>query len=356
MAEDKDKSQQTEEPTQKKIEDARKKGQIVKSREPATAISFLLFGLLAIAGVGSYAMTQLNTMMHTYLGGQWHDVLTAGGVQRILVDIIIEMAVILLPFFIPIILLSLLVSFALGQPVLTFDPLKPKMERISFIKGMKRMFSLRSLVELLKSVMKLVIIAVLCWMTVSFYETAALNATFMEPIAIADLAVDSSVWLMLTCGALFFFIALADVLYQRWEHLKGLRMSIKEVRDEMKESEGDPHQKSRIRQIQMDQSRQRMMSDVPTADVVITNPTHLAIALKYEHGGSSAPVVVAKGQGKIAEKIRQIARENHVPIQENKLLARSLFKSVKVGGEIPEHLYEAVAIVLAEIFSLRGSM
>jgi len=356
MAEEQDKSQQTEEPTQKKIEDARKKGQIVKSREPATAISFLLFGLLSIAGIGSYAMTRLNAVMHTYLGGQWYDAFSVDGMQRMLVDIVIEVALILLPFFIPIILLSLLVSFAVGQPVLTFDPLKPKMERISLIKGIKRVFSLRSLVELLKSVLKLVIIAVVCWVTVSFYETEALNATFMDPQTIAGLAVDSSVWLMLACGALFFFIALADVLYQRWEHLKGLRMSIKEVRDEMKESEGDPHQKGRIRQIQMEQSRQRMMSDVPSADVVITNPTHIAVALKYEHGETSAPVVVAKGQGKIAEKIRQLARENRVPIRENKILARSLFKSVKVGGEIPEHLYEAVAIILAEIFSLRGAV
>jgi len=356
MADEQDKSQQTEEPTQKKIEDARKKGQIVRSREPATAIAFLLFGLLSVAGVGNYAIMRLDMLMYTYLGGQWHDVFSADGMQRLLIDIVLEVAMILLPFFVPIILFSLLVSFAVGHPALTFEPLKPKMERISLIKGIKRVFSLRSVVELLKSVLKLVVIAVVCWVTISFYQTEALNATFMEPITIAGVAVDSSVWLMLACGALFFFIALADVLYQRWEHLKGLRMSIKEVRDEMKESEGDPHQKGRIRQIQMEQSRQRMMSDVPTADVVITNPTHVAVALKYEHGGTSAPLVVAKGQGKVAEKIRHIAREHGVPLRENKLLARSLFKCVKVGSEIPEHLYEAVAIILAEIFSLRGAM
>ena len=149
-------------------------------------------------------------------------------------------------------------------------------------------------------------------------------------------------------------IALADVFYQRWEHTKSLRMSQKEIRDEHKESEGDPHLKAKIRQVQQEMARNRMMADVPKADVIITNPTHIAIALKYDAAKGGAPRVLAKGKGKVAEAIRAKAREHGVPIRENKPLARSLFKYVKLGDEIPDHLYEAVAIILAEIFRLKA--
>lgn len=354
MAEEKDKSQQTEEPTQKRIEEARKKGQVVKSREPSTAIAFLVLGLLLISGAGSFLAGTLKGSMGQFLLGDWHDAFSPDGMQRLFWQISADMALILATLTIPVLLLSLLAMFVISRPVLTFSPLKPKLERIDPIKGFKRMFSTRALVELLKSVLKLILISSVCWATASFYRVQALASTHMDAFTIGRLAFESSVWLVLGGGLFFLFLSAFDVLYQRWEHLKELRMTVKELKDEMKETEGDPHLKSRIRQIQMETARSRMMNDVPTADVVITNPTHIAVALKYEQGSAHAPKVVAKGKGRLAERIKEIAKENNVHIRENKVLARTLFKVVKVGQEIPEHLYEAVAIILAEVYNLKG--
>jgi len=193
-----------------------------------------------------------------------------------------------------------------------------------------------------------------CWFSIVDLLPLAIASVRQDALSIARIAVEGSLTLVGLVAFIFFFIALMDVIYQRWEHAKSQRMAQKEIRDEHKESEGDPHLKGKIRQIQMEQSRNRMMSDVPKADVIITNPTHIAIALSYPLGSAGAPKVLAKGRGKVAEKIREIARENEIPIRENKPLARSLFKSVKIGDEIPEHLYEAVAVIIAEIYRIKA--
>lgn len=219
---------------------------------------------------------------------------------------------------------------------------------------MKRLFSTRSLAEFVKSIVKLTVISVVCWIVVEDLFPHALRSTRQEPEAIVSLLVSGSMKIAALVAFVFFFIAMADVIYQRWEHAKSLKMSMKEIRDEHKESEGDPQLKAKIRQLQMEQARNRMMADVPKADVIITNPTHIAIALKYEHGAAGAPRMLAKGKGKVAEKIREIARESGIPIRENKPLARSLFKSVKIGEEIPEELFEAVAVILAEIYRVKA--
>ncbi|MDQ6996183.1 MAG: flagellar biosynthesis protein FlhB [Mariprofundus sp.] len=353
MADDQDKSQQTEEASDKRIEDARKKGQVPSSKEPSTAISFLVISLIVVTGLGGWLADTLMQMMRYYLSGKSTLEATGKGMQTLLISTGADMAMIILPIVIPILLLGVLVTFLVSGPVFTFETMQPKLEKISPLKGFKRMFSTKSLAELVKSILKLTIISTICYITISALFPQILHSALKSPSDIAALAVTGSVKIVTLVAMIFGLMALADVLYQRWEHMKSMRMSKKEQRDEHKESEGDPQLKSKIRQIQMQQAQNRMMTDVPKADVVITNPTRLAIALAYEPGSTGAPRVLAKGRGHIAAKIREIARENRIPLRENKPLARSLFKYVEVGDEIPEDLFEAIAVILAEIFRIK---
>jgi len=353
MADDQDKSQQTEEASPKRLEDARKKGQVPSSKEPSTAITFLVLSLIVVTGLGGWLADTLMQMMRFYLSGKSHLEATGTGIQNLLISTSADMAMIIMPIALPILLLGILVTFLVSGPVFTFETLQPKLEKISPLKGLKRMFSTKSLAEFIKSILKLIIITTVCATIVSGLFPMILSAALQGPSDIATLAVAGSVKIITLVAIIFGFMALADVLYQRWEHMKSMRMSKKEVRDEHKESEGDPQLKSKIRQIQMQQAQNRMMDDVPKADVVITNPTRLAIALAYEPGSTGAPRVLAKGRGHIAAKIREIARENRIPLRENKPLARSLFKYVEIGEEIPEELFEAIAVILAEIFRLK---
>ncbi|EAU54569.1 flagellar biosynthesis protein FlhB [Mariprofundus ferrooxydans] len=353
MADEQDKSQQTEEATPKREEDARKKGQIATSKEPSTAIAFTVISLIVITGLGSWFGEQMQHMLTNYLSGAVHIKATGEGMQKLLISAVTDMAMVVLPIAVPIMLLGLLVTFMVSGPVFTFETMIPKFEKISPLKGIKRLFSTKALAEFIKSVLKLVLISVACATIVSGMFSEILHTALKDPADIAALTLFGSVKITTLVAVIFVVIALADVLYQRWEHAKSLRMSKKEQRDEHKDSEGDPQLKAKIRQIQMQQAQNRMMSDVPDADVIITNPTHISIALAYDPLSPGAPRVLAKGKGHLAAKIREIAREHHIPMRENKPLARSLFKQVKVGDEIPEVLFEAIAIILAEIFRLK---
>ncbi len=354
MSDEQDKSQQTEDASPKKLEDARKKGQVPASKEPSTAISFLVLAGLGITGIGSWSLQQITHMMRHYLSGSVSMLRTDGpGMQSLLFSISKDMGMIFLPIVLPMMILGILITVMISGPVFTFETLTPKLEKISPLAGFKRLFSTKGLAEFIKSVLKLCVISLACWVVLKELLPDAVLSGRTNAGAIGHLAVRGTINVAALSAIIFFFIALVDVLYQRWEHAKGLRMSRKDVKDENKESEGDPQLKAKVRQIQQEQARSRMMADVPEANVIITNPTHIAIALTYQSGAPGAPKVIAKGKGKIAEKIREIAREYHVPIRENKPLARSLFTSVKVGHEIPEELYEAVAIILAKIFRIR---
>jgi len=353
MADDQDKSQQTEEASPKRLEDARKKGQVPSSKEPSTAISFVVLVLIVVTGVGAWLIDTLMKMMTFYLSGKAELEATGQGMQQLLMSAGADMAMVIVPIALPIVLLGMLVTVAVSGPVFTFETLKPKLEKISPLKGFKRLFSTKSLAEFIKSILKMVVVSTACYIIVSDLYAEVLRSTFRDPFDIGVLAVEGSVRIITLAAVIFAFIGLADVLYQRWEHMKSMRMSKKEVRNEHKESEGDPQLKAKIRQLQMQQAQNRMMSDVPKADVVITNPTHVAVALSYEPGGLGAPRVLAKGKGHIAAQIRAVARENKIPLRENKPLARSLFKHVEIGDEIPEDLFEAIAIILAEVFKLK---
>ncbi|MDX8384370.1 MAG: flagellar biosynthesis protein FlhB [Ghiorsea sp.] len=354
MADDQDKSQQTEDASDKRIEDARKKGQVPTSREPSTAISFLILASLSATGLGSWMAVHAQSLMVHYLSGEAVVEFTAQGMQVLFLDLAIDIALLVLPIALPMVLLGVLVVFLVTGPVFTFETLQPKMEKVSPMKGFGRLFSTKSIAEFVKSVTKLSIISMICWYVVEDLFLPAIQASRKSVGDIVMLMVDGSLAIVGLVASFFFVIALADVIYQRWEHAKSLKMSMKDIRDENKESEGDPQLKAKIRQLQMEQAQNRMMADVPKADVVITNPTHFAVALKYDESGVGAPKVVAKGKDHIAQQIKALAKENDVPIRENKLLARSLFKDVEVGQDIPEELFEAVAVILAEVFKMRS--
>ncbi|GMQ99670.1 MAG: flagellar biosynthesis protein FlhB [Zetaproteobacteria bacterium] len=354
MPDEQDKSQQTEDASPKKIEDARKKGQVPSSKEPSTAIAFLVLAGLGITGIGSWTLQHITRMMRHYFSVGTEMLRADGpGMQSLLFSISGDMGMIILPIVLPMMILGILVTVMVSGPVFTFETLKPKLEKISPLAGFKRMFSTKGMAEFVKSVLKLCVISLACWVVLNGLLPDVILSSRTNVGAIGRLAVQGTLDIAALSALIFFFIALTDVLYQRWEHAKGLRMSRKEQKDENKDTEGDPQLKAKVRQIQQEQARNRMMTDVPRADVIITNPTHIAIALAYKPGIPGAPKLLAKGKGKTAEKIREIARENRIPIHENKPLARSLYKSVKIGNEIPEELYEAVAIILAEIFRIR---
>ncbi|MFH1488713.1 MAG: EscU/YscU/HrcU family type III secretion system export apparatus switch protein, partial [Pseudomonadota bacterium] len=232
------------------------------------------------------------------------------------------------------------------------EPLAPKASKIDPIQGAKRTFSKRSLVELVKSIAKIVIVG---WAAVSTLKndfSQLIPLIYQEDIQILSFLGRISFNVAVRCCWVIAIMAILDYLYQKWEYEQKLKMSKQEVKDEYKQTEGDPMIKSRIRSIQREMARRRMMEEVPKADVVITNPVHLAIAIRYEPGRMTAPVIVAKGAERIAQRIKALAKENNVPIVEDRPLAQNLYK-MELGGEIPSHFYQAIAEILAYVYGLK---
>jgi flagellar biosynthetic protein FlhB len=353
MAErDKD-QERTEQASPRRREEARKKGQVARSQE-FSSVAVLAAGLVFFYFGSSSMVSRIMDLMKNLLRDAGATSLeNASSVQSLLVGLMIDSFFIIFPFLVAVIAAGLLANYFQVGFMFSAEPLTPDLSKIDPIKGFQRLFSLRAFAELVKNILKIAVISVVVYLT--------LRSEAMTTLMLAD----RSIWDIMACvGDISFkiifrtcwvllFLAALDYLYQRWEFEKSLRMTKQEVKDEHKQTEGDPLVKARIRRIQREIARRRMMAKVPKADVVITNPDHLAVALKYEAKKMSTPVVVAKGAGETAEKIRKIARENGVPVLENKPLARALFKLVKVNGAVPEQLYRLVAEVLAYVYSLR---
>ena len=237
----------------------------------------------------------------------------------------------------------------------TLEPLSPKLSKFNPITGMKKFVSLRSLTDLIKSFLKISYIGTIAWLVLRGELDILPSLIHMSVGQIIGFIGVTSLKVMFYVGLAMMVLAIIDFTYQRWQHNKDLMMTKQEVKDEAKQSEGDPKVKSRIRQVQREMASRRMMAAIPDADVVITNPTHLAIVIKYDSKEMFSPQVVAKGAGLIAEKIRAIAGENDVPVVENKPLAQALFKSTEVDDFVPAELFRAVAEVLAYVYKLKGN-
>ena len=350
---DQDDADKTEEPTPKKISEARKKGQIAQSKEVGNFA--LLFGMALVIGVvGQYIALSVYSPLAGIVEKSGTYPVDLGSAGQVLREVFASTLWAIAPVFAAFLVLGL--GAGLGQSgfLFTTEPLGFKLERISPISGFKRLFSLRSIVEFLKGLAKMAIVGAIA--------TVLLMPEFdrlevLVQMDVREILSEIEVLLLrLLAGvvAVMAFLAVADYLYQRFEHIKQLRMSRQEIRDEHKQSEGDPHVKARLRQIRSERARQRMMAAVPQADVVITNPTHFAVALQYDMDAMTAPTVVAKGVDAVAFRIRDVANENDVPIVENPPLARALYAGVDIDQQIPEEHYKAVAQIISYVYRLKG--
>lgn len=345
--------EKTEKATPKKRRDERKKGNVFQSRDIVTAFSVIIV-FFSLSILGPYILRQLKYSMRYFFT-------LSAGIEEFTIDYIpafsLRVFSILAVIILPLLCISALVSviFTGVQTRFLFNAkqLGPKLERINPLNGLKRMVSMRSLVELAKSVLKAVIILYVIYLNTR--DTVNLIPKLMDMninqsvTALAKLVFN----LAMGCGAVILAIGVLDYFYQWWDYEKRLRMSKQEIRDEYKILEGDPKIKSAIKSRQQKLSMMRMMQKVPLSDVVIVNPQHYAVCLKYEEGKNKAPVVVAKGLDLIAVRIKEIAKENDIEIYENPPLARALYKSAEIDAEIPYEFYEAVAEVLAYIYKIK---
>ncbi|MDY0870514.1 flagellar biosynthesis protein FlhB [Dongia rigui] len=352
MSEDSDDSQKTEDPTSKRLDEARNEGRVPKSQEfnhllmiLALTLAVLMFGQFAGKQIASVALPfleapdQIPTDLGHLLNIAWR-----------------TLGLILLAGAAPLVLAFLA---AFGASYLQFgllwsaENLMPSLDKISPMAGFKRIFSLHSVTELIKGIMKIAIVAAVVGAFIMPSVGDLHRLIGMDMVQLMAIINDKMHILLIGVFAVMGVIAGADIFYQRYEYLKGLRMSRQDLRDEYKQTEGDPLVKGRLRQLRMERARRRMMGEVPKADVVVTNPTHYAVALKYDQTAMSAPKVVAKGTDKVALRIREVAEGADVPVIENPPLARGLYAAVEIDQEIPSEYYKAVAELISYIFKLK---
>lgn len=342
--------EKTEDPTAKRQADARKKGQVGKSQEVNSAF-VILSAFVALKILGGYMYQQMAAYM-IFIFANFPQEITIQSVMYILMDIMLVLAKTALPIMLSIMVIAIVVNVYQVGFNFTLTPLMPKLEKLDPINGAKKMFSKRSLVELVKSILKIIIIGYF------IYQFLKEQMGYLPELIFSDIFASLQFFSGMVfdlafqiCGVLIVLAAI-DFMYQKWEHKQSLKMSKQDVKEEMKQSEGDPQIKGKIKQKQRALAMQRMMQEVPKADVIVTNPTHYAVALKYAEG-MTAPVVVAKGQDLVAQRIKEIAKEAKVVIVENKPLARALYAAAEVGDIVPQELYKSVAEVLAYVYRLK---
>jgi flagellar biosynthetic protein FlhB len=343
----------TEPATPKKRADARKKGQVAVSREiPSVFILFLTMGVFFF--LGGQMFNNLSILMRDALQNNITLELHQLSATRMLSTILGKLFWVLFPLMTAILLAGIAANLSQFGILFTGKTLIPRLSKLNPLRGMKRLFSLRSLVEVAKALLKVLIIGLVAYLTLRRHVAILPDLMRMEVIDILTFTGRVSLEICLyTCLALIVLAGL-DYAFQRWQYENDLKMTKQEVKEEWKQREGDPIVKARIRRVQLEMAQRRMMAEVPTADVVITNPTQLAVALKFDTEKMDAPQVVAKGAGYVAARIREIAEASGVPVLEQKPLAQALFKSVELGEIIPMTLYRAVAEVLAYVYRLKG--
>lgn len=352
MAEDKDESQKTEEPTQKRLDEALKKGQVATSRE----INHWFMMLAAAIGAAMFlpdALRLLQRSLIVFLESPHAMQTDLAGLRSWMLVLFGHIGLGLLPLAVLLMAAAVGARFLQSGFVFSIEPIKPRLDKISLTKGLKRLFSMQATVEFVKAMAKLAVVGAVSWLLLRpEFDRLERYAEF-DMVTLLAVLNDISLRLLAAVVAVMTVIAGLDFLYQRFAHARQLRMTREELRDEFKESEGDPLVKGRLRQIRMERARRRMMQEVPKADVVITNPTHFAVALRYEQGTMGAPRVVAKGTDLVARRIRELAEEHKVPIVRNPPLARALYATVELDDEIPPEHYRAVAEVIGYVMKLK---
>lgn len=344
--------EKTEAATPKKRQEARKKGQVAKSSELPGAF-ILLFSFLTFLMFGGFMKERLfklfSETFHHYLLME----LTIPNVMMLFGSLLLEGLILLAPVFLIAVIIAVLGNYVQIGFLLTGEPLMMKFSKINPLEGAKRLFSLRSVVDLVKSLLKLAVVGIVVYMTLWDEKERLLG---LAAVPLQDILGYVSKLILnfgLKIGIVLVVLAIIDYIYQKYEYEKNLRMSKQEVKDEYKKTEGDPRVKGKIKEKQRRLALQRMMQNVPKADVVITNPTHYAVALKYE-AGMDAPKVLAKGTDYVALKIKEVAKAHRIVTMENRPLARALYDQVEIGESIPAELFQAVAEVLAYVYKLKG--
>jgi len=354
MAEDPESGgEKTEDPSSRKLSRAREEGQVAKSIE-IPSVFVLLAAVTSLYASAFYIYKNLVTVFHFNFNFEnipWLTHLKAG---RLLAYHIEKIIFTCLPVMLAIVFIALISNIAQVGFVISWKALEPKLSRLDPINGFKQKFSSRAVVEFVKTMLKVGVISIVAYYSIQG-ELAEISRLYDYSIGqILLFVLKVSFWIFIKACLIMIIVAILDYAYQKWKFLDDQKMTKKEVKDETKQTEGDPMVKSRIRQLQHEAARKRMMADVPDADVVVTNPTRLAVAIKYDSDEMDAPTVLAKGAGPVAENIRRIARENDVPLVEDKQLARNLYSSVDIGREVTMELYQAVAELLAYVYKLKG--
>lgn len=353
-----DGADKTEEPTTKKLEEARKEGQVARSKELINASGLITLFITLKIFIGFIGSNFINTFQNSYqhINGITKEEFNVVSIQELWIESLLTILWTCLPLFAAATLISFVVVVYQVKWKVSGQLLKPKLSRLNPINGFKRIFSREKIVELILDIIKIFIVAWIAYSTLKD-EWSTLLLLYEVNLEQAVLLIgDIIINLGIKISFLFFAIGLFDLFYQKLKFKKDMRMTKQEVKDEFKNTEGDPQVKSRIRSKMREVSRRRMMQAIPQADVVITNPTHLAAAIKYDRESSEAPVLVAKGADYLAQKIKEIAKENNVEIVENKPLARMLYYNVEVGAEIPPELYQMTAEVLAYVYGLKNKL
>ncbi|MFD1204165.1 flagellar biosynthesis protein FlhB [Sporosarcina contaminans] len=345
--------EKTEKATPKKRQDSRKKGQVLKSQDVTSAIVLLFVFLFLYFAAGFMRDHVFTFFTHTFTKFVPLQSLDIDQTMLIYIEMIMQMAIVLLPIMAISIIAGIGGNFFQFGLLFTTEPLKFDLKKIDPVKGLKRIFSIRALVELLKSLLKISFIGSVTTIFLLMNIDKVLGLAFKTPQDTL-VTVGQLVALMgIIASFVLLFISILDYFYQKYDYEKNLRMSKQDIKDEYKNSEGDPIIKSRIKQRQREMAMRRMMQEVPQADVVITNPTHFAIALKYDDTKMDAPVVIAKGADFIAQKIKMIAKEHDIVMVENRPLARSLYDEVEIGDRIPEQFFKTVAEILAYVYRIQ---
>lgn len=345
--------EKTEKATPKKISDARKKGQVAKSHELPGAF-ILLFVFLSFAMIGPFYKDKIIGMFGD-LFDKWLTMdATPNNITSLMTSLMYEMLIMLSPVFAISVLVALLANYAQVGILFTGHPLMPKFNKLNPLQGLKGILSMRTVVEFLKAMLKLIIIGLVVFQSLKSDWERILHLDQMPVTELASFVGGITLMLGIKIGVLLVVLSVGDYFYKQYEHNKSMRMSKQDIKDEFKTIEGNPLIKGRIRERQRKMALQRMMQEVPKADVVITNPTHFAVALKYDASKMDAPVVIAKGMDYVALRIRETAKEHGVITMENKPLARALYDRSEIGDSIPSDLFQAVAEVLAYVYKLKG--
>ncbi len=345
--------EKTEAPTPRRIEEARERGQVARSTD-LTAAFMLLAATAVLYFGGSFMGGTLMDALHDMLGQSSPMSITDSQANKTMVDVMLRFGMAMAPMLIGMSVVALLATLIQGGFVFSTHPLVPSLDKLNPITGFGRVFSKRSLARLCGSMLKLGALAVVAYLAIlSDFERMAL----LSLMAAEDIVVGGSNILLILCfkmAAVLIVLAVFDYIYQRWQFSQDMRMSKQEIREEMKRMEGDPMIREHRRQMQRQMIMHRMSREVPKADAVITNPTHVAIAIRYDQDSMAAPRVIAKGADFLAQRIREIAMENGVPIVEKPALARAIYKSVEVGQEVPAEFYKSIAEVLAFVYRLNN--